>query len=62
VRLAQDDVEVGLVLEALRVVNDAIGSYSWDEMNATLELNAPNYAQTILSTKELVASIQKFGD
>jgi hypothetical protein len=36
----------------------AIGSYSWDEMKATLELNAPNYARTIVSTKELVASIQ----
>jgi ureidoacrylate peracid hydrolase len=44
------------------LVNDAIGSYSWDEMKATLELNAPNYARTILSTKELIASIQKFGD
>jgi ureidoacrylate peracid hydrolase len=37
------------------LVKDAIASYSWDEMKATLELNAPNYARTILSTKELLA-------
>jgi nicotinamidase-related amidase len=43
------------------LVQDAIGSYSWDEMKATLELNAPNYARAILSTKELIASIQKIG-
>ena len=30
------------------LVKDAIGSYSWDEMKATLELNAPNYARAIL--------------
>jgi ureidoacrylate peracid hydrolase len=39
------------------LVKDAIGSYSWDEMKATLELNAPNYARAILSTKELIVSI-----
>ena len=43
------------------LVNDAIGSYSWDEMKATLEINAPNYARAILSTKELIASIHKIG-
>jgi hypothetical protein len=41
---------------------DAIGSYSWDEMKATLELNAPNYARAILSTEELITSIQKIKD
>ena len=40
------------------LVNDAIGSYSRDEMKATLELNAPNYARAILSTKELIASMR----
>ncbi len=40
------------------LVSDAIGSYSWDEMKATLELNAPNYARAIVSTKELVSLIQ----
>ena len=29
------------------LVKDAIGSYSSDEMKATLELNAPNYARAI---------------
>jgi len=43
------------------LVNDAIGSYSRDEMKATLELNAPNYARAILSTKELIASIHRTG-
>jgi ureidoacrylate peracid hydrolase len=41
------------------LVKDAIGSYSWEEMKATLELNALNYARAIVSTKELIASIEK---
>jgi ureidoacrylate peracid hydrolase len=40
------------------LVKDAIGSYSWDEMKATLELNAPNYARAILSTDDLIAALQ----
>ena len=44
------------------LVKDAIGSYSWDEMKATLEVNAPNYARAILSTEEVIASIQKIND
>jgi nicotinamidase-related amidase len=40
------------------LVRDAIGGYSWDEMKATLERNAPNYARAILSTKELSPSIE----
>ena len=44
------------------LVKDAIGSYNWDEMKATLEVNAPNYARAILSTKDLIASIQKLND
>ena len=40
------------------LVKDAIGSFSWDEMKATLELNAPNYARAILSAKELIASLE----
>ena len=35
------------------LVNDAIGSFRWDEMKATLEISAPNYARSILSTKDL---------
>jgi ureidoacrylate peracid hydrolase len=44
------------------LVKDAIGSYSWDEMKATLELNAPNYARAIVSTKELIASLEKINE
>jgi ureidoacrylate peracid hydrolase len=40
------------------LVNDAIGSFSWDEMKATLALSVPHYARSILSTEELIASIQ----
>src|SRR5215831_2686409 len=40
------------------LVKDAIGSYGWDEMRATLELNAPNYARAILGTAQVIASIQ----
>jgi ureidoacrylate peracid hydrolase len=41
------------------LVKDAIGGFSWDEMKATLDLNAPNYARAILSTEELIASFQR---
>jgi ureidoacrylate peracid hydrolase len=40
------------------LVKDAIGSFSWDEMKATLELNAPNYARAMCSTKELIVSLE----
>ena len=40
------------------LVKDAIASYSWDEMKATLELNAPNYARAIVLTKELIGSLR----
>ncbi len=43
------------------LVKDAIASFSWDEMKATLELNAPNYARSIVSTEELLASLEKAG-
>jgi nicotinamidase-related amidase len=41
------------------LLKDAIGSRSWDEMKATLEVNAPHYARAILSTDELLAAFQK---
>jgi nicotinamidase-related amidase len=44
------------------LVKDAIGSRSWDEMKATLEVSAPNYARAILSTEELLASFQIIKD
>jgi nicotinamidase-related amidase len=40
------------------LVKDAIGSFSWDEMKAALEMSAPYYARAILATKELIASLQ----
>jgi len=39
------------------LAQDAIGSLSWDEMRATLEINAPNYARAIASTAELTAAL-----
>jgi hypothetical protein len=41
---------------------DASSWARWDEMKATLELNAPNYARAMLSTEELIAAIQKIKD
>ncbi len=41
------------------LVKDAIGSYSWDEMKAMLEVNAPNYARAILSTEEVVHAVTR---
>jgi ureidoacrylate peracid hydrolase len=40
------------------LVKDAVGSRSWDEMKATLEVNAPNYARAMLSMDELLAAFQ----
>jgi nicotinamidase-related amidase len=34
------------------LVKDAIASYQWEEMRATLEINLPNYATAILSAAE----------
>ncbi len=39
------------------LVKDAIAGFSWEEMKATVELNAPNYARSVLSTEEVLASI-----
>ena len=44
------------------LVKDAIGSRSWDEMKATLEVSAPNYARAILATEDLIAALQKIND
>jgi nicotinamidase-related amidase len=44
------------------LVRDAIGSLSWDEMKATLEVNAPHYARTIPSTDDLIASLKTITD
>ena len=39
------------------LVKDAIASLSWDQMKATLEVNAPLYANPILTTEELVSEL-----
>jgi ureidoacrylate peracid hydrolase len=39
------------------VVKDAIASYSDREMQATLEVNLPNYASAIVTTDEIVISL-----
>ncbi|ASQ99711.1 hypothetical protein CGL27_47930 [Streptomyces sp. 11-1-2] len=36
------------------LIRDAIASFSWEEMTATFELNAPLYAHAILTTDEFV--------
>jgi ureidoacrylate peracid hydrolase len=40
------------------LVKDAIASYNWDEMRATLEINAPNYATSIISAVEAIAALE----
>jgi ureidoacrylate peracid hydrolase len=40
------------------VVKDATADYSDREMNAALEVNIPNYASAIITTNEIVGSIQ----
>lgn len=39
------------------VVEDATADYSDKEMHAALEINIPNYASTIVTTKEAINSI-----
>jgi nicotinamidase-related amidase len=40
------------------LVKDAIASYRWEEMQATLELNLPNYATSILSAADTIAALE----
>jgi ureidoacrylate peracid hydrolase len=40
------------------LVKDAIASYKWEEMRATLELNAPNYATSILSAADTIRALE----
>src|ERR1700719_2195499 len=39
------------------LVKDAIASYKWEEMQATLEVNLPNYASAIISTSDTIAAL-----
>ena len=39
------------------LVRDAIGSFGWEEMTATFDLNAPLYAHAVLTTDEFVGLV-----
>ncbi|MFQ6391991.1 isochorismatase family cysteine hydrolase [Nocardia sp. KC 131] len=39
------------------LIRDAIGAFRWDEMTATFEINAPQYAHAILTTDEFLAIV-----
>ncbi|MFI9536036.1 isochorismatase family cysteine hydrolase [Nocardia fusca] len=39
------------------LVRDAIGAFAWDEMTATFEINAPQYAHAIPTTEEFLAAV-----
>ena len=39
------------------VVRDATADYSDEMMHAALDINLPNYATAVVTTKEVVASI-----
>lgn len=39
------------------LIRDAIGAFDWDEMTATFEINAPQYAHAILTTAEFLAAV-----
>ena len=39
------------------LVKDAIASYKWEEMQATLEVNLPNYASAIISACDTIAAL-----
>jgi nicotinamidase-related amidase len=43
------------------VVKDATASYSQEEMHAALEVNIPNYAGAIVTTREIVDAISSLG-
>jgi ureidoacrylate peracid hydrolase len=40
------------------LVKDAIATYRWEEMQATLELNLPNYATSIISAADTIAALE----
>ena len=42
----------------MTLVKDAIASYRWEEMRSTLELNAPNYATSVLSAADTIAALE----
>jgi ureidoacrylate peracid hydrolase len=41
------------------LVKDATAGYKWEEMHATLEINLPNYATSIISAVETIAMLER---
>ncbi|WP_308012112.1 isochorismatase family cysteine hydrolase [Actinacidiphila acidipaludis] len=39
------------------LIRDAIGSFGWDEMKATFDVNAPQYAHAIFTTDEFLTTV-----
>ncbi len=46
----------------MTLVKDAIASYKWEEMQATLEINAPNYANAIITAVDTISALQRIAD
>jgi nicotinamidase-related amidase len=41
------------------LVRDAIGSFSWDEMKATFDINGPAYAHAVLTTDTFLETVRR---
>ncbi|WP_234021448.1 cysteine hydrolase family protein [Streptomyces sp. 142MFCol3.1] len=41
------------------LIRDAIAAFSWDEMRATFDINAPAYAHAIFTADEFLNTFQK---
>ena len=41
------------------LIKDGIGSFSWEEIKATVEINFPNYGHNLLSTAEFIKTINQ---
>ncbi len=39
------------------LIKDATAGFDWSEMQATLETNAPTYANAILTTEDFIAAL-----
>ncbi|WP_327291885.1 cysteine hydrolase family protein [Streptomyces sp. NBC_01198] len=40
------------------LLSDAIGAFTWEEMAATFDINAPQYAHAVLTTEEFVTLLE----
>ncbi len=41
------------------LIKDGIGSFTWEEIKATVETNFPNYGHCLLSTADFIKSINQ---